>query len=73
MISPGHFIHFIQENNSPITLVASLLRGILASTRAELGVSNNARILAVKQHILHILVFEVRSFEDVLQIRLGEA
>lgn len=35
--------------------------------------ANDTGIRAVEQNILHILVLEIGSLQDVLQIRLGEA
>lgn len=47
--------------NLPITLVAPFLSRVLAPVAAKLGVANNARVRAVEQDILDILVFEIGS------------
>lgn len=52
--------------------MAALSLGVLASTAAELGVSNVAWVLAVEENVLQVLLLQVRPFQDILQIRLSE-
>lgn len=52
--------------------MAALSLGVFASTAAELGVSNVARVLAVEKNVLHVLLLQVRPLQDILQIRLSE-
>jgi len=53
--------------------VAALLLRIFASIRAGLGVTNDARVLAMEQNILQRLICNIGSVDNVFQIRLGEA
>jgi hypothetical protein len=52
--------------------VASLGLGVLASTAAKLGVSHVARVLAVEQNVLQLLLLQVRTLQNILEISLGE-
>lgn len=52
--------------------MAALSLGVFASTAAELGVSNVARVLAVEKNVLDILLLQVRPLQDILQICLSE-
>lgn len=53
--------------------MTALLLGILAPALTELGVANNARVLAVEEDILERFLLKVASLQDILEIGLGEA
>jgi len=53
--------------------VATLSFGIFTSTAAKLGVPNVTRVLAVEKNILQILVFQVCTLQDILEIILGKS
>lgn len=53
--------------------MTALRLGVLASTAAELGVSNVAGVLAMEQHILQLLILQIRTLQDILEIGLGKS
>lgn len=57
----------------PIALVASFRCRVLASTAAKLGMADDARVRAVEENVLHILVLQIGALQNRLQIRFGEA
>ena len=57
----------------PIAMVTSLRCRVFASAAAKLGMAHNTGICAVEENILDVLILQVGSFQDSLQIRFGEA
>lgn len=53
--------------------MATLSRGVFASTLAQLGVTDITGVFAMEQNIIQVLVFQVRSLKDIFEIGLGEA
>lgn len=53
--------------------MATLGLGVFASTAAELGVSNDAGVLAVEEDVLHILFLKVRALQDILEIGFSKS
>jgi hypothetical protein len=52
--------------------VATLSRGVFASTLAQLRVTDITGVFAMEQNILQILIFQVGSLKDIFEIGLGE-
>lgn len=61
------------NNHLPRAVVAALLLRVLAPALAELGVANNAGVLAVEEDVLQRLLGQVGAIQDALQIGLGKA
>jgi hypothetical protein len=53
--------------------VASLLLRVLAPALAELGVADDAGILAMEQNVLQGLILKIGALQDILQVRFREA
>lgn len=53
--------------------MATLSRGVFASTLAQLGVTDITGVFTMEQNILQVLIFQVGSLEDIFEIGLGEA
>ena len=57
----------------PIALVASLRCRVFASAAAKLGVAHNTGVCAVEENVLDVLILQVGSLQDSLQICFGKA